>query len=200
MCNLQNYSVTIWTIITINTIAITDSTTFSDKFSDNYPSKQNDVATCSTPNAHVWRLWVTTIQSREAAWATPLLWRPQVPVCVIPCSWERRNKAACPAVHWLQHCRTLGDSARVCRRGHVLSTVCRCCVQVVPRVGCRKTLVDRRYGEACRRSFKGRNLVACQFGEVPQGVYHCDHFSDCKESYLRHRTEPMWLLPQDFPT
>ena len=31
-------------------------------------------------------------------------------------------------------------------------------------------LVDRRYGEAYRRSFKGRNLVACQFGEVSQRV------------------------------
>ena len=123
-----------------------------------------------------------------------LLWRPQVPLCVISCSWWRRNEAACPVVHQLQHCGALGDPAQVCWCGCVLSAVCQHCVQVVPGVRHRKMLVDRRYGVACRWSFKSRNLVACRFGKVPQGVYCYDHFSDHEKLYLHRRTKPSLRL------
>ena len=95
--NLWKYSVTIRSVvITINTIAITDSSHISNNLSDNYPPKYHNVTTCGTPDAHPWRPWSATIWSWQVMWAILLLQRPQVSVCVIPCSWWRRNEAACP--------------------------------------------------------------------------------------------------------
>ena len=194
--NSLKYSITISAaVITINTVAITDSSHISDNLSDIYPPEHHDVTTCGTPNACPRRPWSTTVWSHQAAWATPLLWRTQVSVHAIPCSWWRRNEEACPVVCWLWHHGALGDPTWVCQCDHTLPKVCWCCVQVVPRVRCRKVLVDSRYGWASRRGFKGRDLITHQLRQIPQGVYCNNDLSHHEKSHPHHGTK-LHLCPQ----